>query len=81
MKTRYAALGLLLVTLATPALAAQEHFAVKDTVGVCSVIDTTPSRASNLQILGNKSGYGSPDQAASAIKSSGSHCKDVIDRV
>jgi hypothetical protein len=79
MKTRYAALGLLLVTLATPALAAEQHFAVKDTVGVCSVIDVTPSRASNLQILGSKSGYGSVDQAVSALKSN-AHCKTIIDR-
>jgi hypothetical protein len=80
MKLRYAGLGLLLVTLATPALAAEQHFAVKDTVGVCSVIDVTPSRASNLQILGNKSGYSSVDAAQSALKSSGSKCKDIIDR-
>jgi hypothetical protein len=77
MKNRYAILGLLLVTLATPAFAA-EHFAVKDTVGVCSVIDTTPSRVSNLRILGNKSGYASPDAAEAALKSGG--CKDMIDR-
>jgi len=36
----YAIAGFLLIALTTPALAA-EHYAVVDTVGNCSVIDTT----------------------------------------
>ena len=35
--------GLLLVALATPALAASQHFALVDTVGNFSVIDTKSS--------------------------------------
>jgi len=53
------------------------HFAVKDTVGVCSVIDVTPSHASDLKIIGNKSGYASEKEAASALNSG---CKDKIER-
>ena len=54
----YVVAGLLLVGLATPAFAA-EHFAVMDTVGNCSVIDTKPSPygVSGLKILGDRSGY------------------------
>ena len=44
----YAVAGLLLVGLATPALAASQHYAVKDTVGNCSVIDARPS--ANLRL-------------------------------
>ena len=40
----YAVAGLLLVGLATPALAASQHYAVKDTVGNCSVIDARPAQ-------------------------------------
>jgi hypothetical protein len=54
-----------------------KHFAVKDTVGVCSVIDVTPSHASDLKIIGNKSGYTSEKEAASALNSG---CKDKIER-
>ena len=39
----YAVAGLLLIGLATPALAAAQHYAVEDTVGNCSVIDARPS--------------------------------------
>lgn len=54
-----------------------QHFAVKDTVGTCSVIDTQPSQASDLKILGDKKGYPSVKDAASAL---GSGCKDKIAR-
>jgi hypothetical protein len=54
-----------------------KHFAVKDTVGVCSVVDVLPSHASDLKILGNKAGYASENQAANAL---GSGCKDKIER-
>ena len=45
----YAVAGLLLIGLATPALAAAQHYAVEDTVGNCSVIDARPS--ADLKIL------------------------------
>ena len=79
MKTYFTA-GLLLMALATPAFAAQ-HFAVVDTVGNCSVIDTKPNayHVSGLTILGNRSGYGTPSAAEKALKSS-SQCKGLIDR-
>ena len=47
---RYVAATLLIVGLAAPAFAA-EHYAVMDTVGNCSVIDTLPSHVSGLKIL------------------------------
>jgi len=72
----YAVAGLLLVGLATPALAASQHFAVKDTVGNCSVIDARPSAD---KILGNTSGYESVTAAQKAL-GSGSGCKGMIDR-
>ena len=67
-----------------PAFAAEKigqspdkHFAVKDTMGVCSVVDVKPSPASNLRWLGDKSGYSSQKDAASALASG---CSDKIDR-
>jgi hypothetical protein len=59
------------VSLVTPALAAGQHYAVKDTVGNCAVIDERPSptEISGLTILGNKSGY---DSIAAAQKALGS---------
>jgi hypothetical protein len=73
----YAVAGLLLVGLATPALAASQHAAVKDTVGNCSVIDARPS--ADLKILGNTGGYESVTAAQKAL-GSGSGCKGMIDR-
>jgi len=80
MKT-YLTASLLLVALATPAFAA-EHFAVVDTVGNCSVIDTKPSpyNVSGLKILGNERGYSSPATAEKALKSDSSRCKGMIQR-
>lgn len=80
MKT-YLTAGLFLIALATPAFAAQ-HFAVVDTAGYCSVIDTKPSayKISGLTILGDRSGYATPSAAEKALKSESSHCKSVIDR-
>jgi hypothetical protein len=54
-----------------------KHFAVKDTVGVCSVIDVQPSKASDLKIIGNKSGYASEKEALGALSSG---CSDKINR-
>ena len=79
----YAIAGFLLVTLATPALAASQHYAVVDTVGNCSVIDTKPSPydISGLKILGDKIGYSSPAAAEKVFKSGHSECKAMIERV
>jgi hypothetical protein len=65
------------VTSQMPNRAPVQHFAVKDTVGTCSVIDTQPSQASDLKILGSKNGYSSVKDAVNAL---GSGCKDKIDR-
>jgi len=77
----YIVAGLLLVALATPALAA-EHYAVVDTVGNCWVIDTKPSPydISGLKILGDKIGYSSPAAAEKVFKSGHSECKAMIER-
>jgi hypothetical protein len=77
----YVVAALLLVGLATPAFAA-EHFAVMDTVGNCSVIDTKPSPygVSGLKILGDRSGYSTPSAAEGALKSDSSRCKAMIAR-
>jgi hypothetical protein len=56
---------------------AAKHFAIKDTVGNCSVIDVQPSWASGMQLLGNKNGYSSVKDAQAAL---GSDCKGKIDR-
>jgi hypothetical protein len=77
----YAIAGFLLIALTTPALAA-EHYAVVDTAGNCSVIDTKPSpfNISGLKILGDKSGYSSPAAAEKVLKSGNSVCKAMIER-
>jgi hypothetical protein len=77
----YVAAGLLLIALTTPAFAA-EHYAVVDTVGNCSVIDTKPSpyNISGLKILGEKSGYSDIASATKVFKSS-TQCKGIIERV
>jgi hypothetical protein len=73
--------SLMLLALVTPAFAA-EHFAVMDTVGNCSVIDTNPSPhgVSGLKILGDRSGYSTPSAADGALKSDSSQCKGMIER-
>ena len=73
----YAVAGLLLIGLATPALAAAQHYAVEDTVGNCSVIDARPS--ADLKILGNNGGYDSVAAAKKAL-SSVSSCHGMIQR-
>jgi hypothetical protein len=77
MKT-YLVASLLSVGLITQVLAAQapiQHFAVRDTVGNCSVLDSQPSKASGLKILGDRSGYKSEADAQKALGSGG---KSVI---
>ena len=72
---------LITVGLATSAFAApaaqSQHFAVMDTVGNCAVVDSLPSTASGLKILGDKTGY---SKQAEAQKILGPSCKSVIDR-
>jgi hypothetical protein len=82
---KYLLASMLIIGFAGSAFAAKEiapssptkHFAVKDTVGVCSVVDVMPSPASDLKIIGNKVGYASEKEAASALTSG---CKDKIER-
>jgi hypothetical protein len=78
---RFAAARILLVAMAAPAFAA-EHYAVIDTVGNCSVVDTKPSPhgISGLKLLGDRSGYSSPTAAENALKSDSSQCKGMIQR-
>jgi hypothetical protein len=49
---KYLTTSILVLGLASPALAAAEagnqHFAVKDTVGNCAVVDTLPSESSEM---------------------------------
>jgi hypothetical protein len=56
---------------------ATKHFAIKDSVGNCSVIDFLPSRASGMQLLGNKAGYSSIRDAQAAF---GPNCKAKMER-
>ena len=82
---KYLIACLFIIGVAGPAFAAHQitveppakHFAVKDTVGNCSVVDVQPSRASDLRILGSRSGYASVKDAQSAL---GLGCKSKIDR-
>jgi len=78
---RYVVACILLVAMATPAFAA-EHYAVEDTVGNCSVVDTKPSPTdiSGLKILGDKSGFNSPVAAEKLLKSDSSQCKGMIEK-
>ena len=55
-----------------------KHFAVKDTVSNCSVVDVPPSSTSGMQILGDKNGYSSVKNAQAALGSA--DCKDKIHR-
>lgn len=61
--TKYLTTFVLVLCVAGPALAATQsrtgHFAVKDAVGNCAVVDTLPSKVSGLRIVGNKAGYAS----------------------
>ena len=77
--TKYLTTSILVLGLASPALAeaGNQHFAVKDTVGNCAVVDTLPSKVSGLRIVGNEQGYGS---VADAQKVLGSDCISKIDR-
>ena len=60
--------GLLVAGFAGPALAAQQHFVVRDSSGYCAVIDAHPSKVAGLRTIGKASGYGSHDAAEQALK-------------
>lgn len=60
--------SLLIAGVATPALAAQQHFVVQDSSGYCAVIDAHPSKVSRLKTVGKASGYNSHDDAEQALK-------------
>ena len=53
--------------------ASAKHYVVQDTVGNCTVVDSTPS--AGLKIIG---GYASLESANKALKDSKSKCKDVV---
>ena len=48
--------SLLIAGVATPVLAAQQHFVVRDSSGYCAVIDAHPSKVSRLKTIGKASG-------------------------
>jgi hypothetical protein len=60
--------SLLIAGVATPALAAQQHFVVQDSSGYCALIDAHPSKVSRLKTVGKASGYDSHDAAEQALK-------------
>ena len=51
--------GLLVAGFAGSALAAQQHFVVRDSSGYCAVIDAHPSKVAGLKTIGKASGYDS----------------------
>jgi hypothetical protein len=57
--------------------ASTKHFAIKDAMGNCSVIDVLPSPASGMQLLGKKNGYFSIRNAQAAFDS---NCKTKLER-
>ena len=69
---QYLIAAALLAGLSRPALAAnQQHYVVRDFTGYCAVLDSHPSPASNLRIIGK--GYDSRDAAEQALKGQ-AHC-------
>jgi hypothetical protein len=65
---QYLIAAALLAGLSMPALAAnqQQHYVVRDFTGYCAVLDSHPSPASNLKIIGK--GYDTRDAAEQALK-------------
>ncbi len=65
---QYLIAAALLAGLSIPAVAAnqQQHFVVRDFTGYCAVLDSHPSPASNLKIIGK--GYDSRSAAEQALK-------------
>ena len=77
---KYAIASILVVTLATSALAAGARYYVEiDTVGNCSVVDSKPSANSGMKILGDKGGYASKEDAIKALNGlPKDKCKGVV---
>jgi hypothetical protein len=77
---KYAIASILVVALATSALAAGARYYVEiDTVGNCSVVDTKPSANSGMKILGDKGGYASKEDATKALNGlPKDKCKGVV---
>ena len=65
---QYLIAAALLAGLSMPALAAnqQQHYVVRDFTGYCAVLDSHPSPASNLKIIGK--GYDTREAAEQALK-------------
>ena len=70
---QYLIAAALLAGLSIPALAAnqQQHYVVRDFTGYWAVLDSHPSPASNLKIIGK--GYDTRDAAEQALKGQ-AHC-------
>ena len=77
---KYAIASILVVTLATSALAAGARYYVEiDTVGNCSVVGSKPSANSGMKILGDKGGYASKEDAIKALNGlPKDKCKGVV---
>ncbi|MGE5260982.1 MAG: hypothetical protein ACM3MH_08910 [Actinomycetota bacterium] len=60
--------SLMVAGFAAPALAAQQHFVVRDASGYCAVIDAHPSKVAGLKMLGSSNGYDSHAAAEQALK-------------
>jgi hypothetical protein len=72
--------SLLVIGLATPALAADKYFVTVDTVGNCSVLEGPPSAGQTA--LGESGGYDSKDAAEKAlaeVRKDTSKCKGVVE--
>jgi hypothetical protein len=70
---QYLIAAALLAGLSIPALAAseQQHYVVRDFTGYCAVLDSHPSPASHLKIIGK--GYDTRSAAEQALKGQ-AHC-------
>jgi hypothetical protein len=72
--------SVLVIGLATPALAADKYFVTVDTVGNCSVLEGGPSAGQTA--LGESGGYDSKDAAEKAlaeVRKDTSKCKGVVE--
>jgi len=72
--------SLLVVGLATPALAAEKVFMTVDTVGNCSVVYGKPGAGKT--VIGETGGYDSMDAAKKAldeVRNDESKCKGVVE--
>jgi len=72
--------SLLVIGLATPALAAEKVFMTVDTVGNCSVVYGKPGAGKT--VIGETGGYDSVDAAKKAldeVRNDESKCKGVVE--